>query len=170
MPKVTPFKKKPVVEVTENVAIKPPKLVVTAVTLRGTAPYVQNRFSSENREKMVAQQKAGSSSKRTRRAKPAKDFEKVYQGSAHVSQEGWYGIPATAIRNAMIDACRLTEIDMIRAKMCIFVLADGLDKENLEPLVRIDGKPQMHLDRVKVGINSTDIAARAMFVKWSAKV
>jgi len=170
MAKVTPLKKQVTQPETESVVITPPRLRYGTVMIRGTAPYIQNRFSSENREKMVAQQQAGSSSKKTKRAKPAKDFEKVFRGSAHVSQEGWYGIPATALRNAMIDACRLTEIDMIRAKMCVFIIPDGLDKENLEPLVRINGEPMMHLDRVKVGINSTDIAARAMFTEWSAKV
>src|SRR4029077_7073573 len=46
--------------------------------------------------------------------------------------------------------------------------AQGLDAENLEPLVKIDGKPRMLIDRVKIGIASTDLAARAVFEKWSA--
>ena len=70
----------------------------------------------------------------------------------------------------MIEACRLTEIDMVRAKMCIRIIADGLNNENLEPMIKINGKPRMHLDRVKIGMNQTDILARAMFEKWSAKV
>jgi hypothetical protein len=52
--------------------------------------------------------------------------------------------------------------------MCIFIKSQGLDKENLEPLVKIDGKPQMHIERVKVGMNQTDLAARALFPKWSS--
>jgi hypothetical protein len=89
----------------------------------------------------------------------------------HISQEGWHGIPATAFRNAMIDACRLTEFDMIRAKMCIWIEPDGLDRDNLEPLVRItDGKPRMHIQRVKIGMNQTDLAARAVFEKWKADI
>ena len=151
-----------------KVVITPPKMATATVKIIGTAPYLQNRFSSENRDKMLEKQKAGSSSSRTRKAKAPKDFEKVYRGSMHVSREGWYGIPCTAIRNAMIDACRLTEMDMVRAKMCIFVIAQGLDAENLEPLVKIDGTPQMHIERVKVGISQTDLAARGMFEKWSS--
>jgi hypothetical protein len=119
---------------------------------------------------MAATQKEGSAVKRVRKAKPPKDFEKVYQGSLHISEQGWYGIPATAIRNAMIDACRLTEMDMTRARMCVFVIEDGLDREDLTPLVKIDGKPEMHVERVKIGINSTDLAARGIFKKWSARV
>lgn len=151
-----------------KVTITPPRMATATVKIVGTAPYLQNKFSSENRDKMLETQKAGSAAKRTRKAKAPKDFEKVYRGSMHISQEGWHGIPATALRNAMIDACRLTEMDMVRAKMCIFIIAQGLDVENLEPLVKIDGKPRMLIDRVKIGIASTDLAARAVFEKWSA--
>lgn len=151
-----------------QVVIKPPKMATASVTITGTAPYLQNRFSSENRDKMLETQKAGSAGKRTRKAKAPKDFEKVYRGSMHVSKDGWPGIPATALRNAMIDACRLTEMDMVRAKMCIFIVAQGLDAENLEPLIKIDGKPRMHIERVKIGMNQTDLACRAIFEKWSS--
>lgn len=151
------------------VVIKKPNMAFATVMITSTAPYLQNRFSSENRDKMIEKQKAGSAAGRTKKAKAPKDFERIYLASMHVAQEGWYGIPATAIRNAMIEACRLTEMDMVRAKMCLFIEAQGLDKENLEPLIKIDGKPHMHLERVKIGASQTDIAARGMFEKWSAK-
>jgi hypothetical protein len=155
---------------TKSVIITPPNMATATVTIVGTAPYVQNRFSSENRDKMEAKQKEGSSMAKTKKAKPPKDFEKVYRGSMHKSHEGWYGIPATALRNAMIEACRLTQFDMVRAKMCIRIKADGYDDDNLEPLVRIKGEPRMFVDRVKIGMNQTDLAARGMFEKWEAKV
>ena len=158
--------KKPIGET--KVTITPPRMATATVKIVGTAPYLQNKFSSENRDKMLETQKAGSAAKRTRKAKAPKDFEKVYRGSMHIAQDGWHGIPCTALRNAMIDACRLTEMDMVRAKMCIFIIAQGLDVENLEPLIKIDGKPRMLIDRVKIGIASTDLAARAVFEKWSS--
>jgi hypothetical protein len=151
-----------------RVTITPPRMATATVKIVGTAPYLQNKFSSDNRDKMLETQKAGSAAKRTRKAKAPKDFEKVYRGSMHMSQEGWCGIPCTALRNAMIDSCRLTEMDMTRAKMCIFIVSQGLDAENLEPLVRIDGKPRMLIDRVKIGVASTDLAARAVYEKWSS--
>jgi hypothetical protein len=154
--------------VSAKVTITPPNMATATVTISSTAPYLQNKFSSENRDKMLETQKAGSASKRTRKGKAPKDFERVYRGSMHVAQEGWCGIPCTALRNAMIEACRFTEMDMTRAKGCIFVVAQGLDKETLEPLVRIEGKPQMHIERVTIGMGQTDLAARALFLKWSA--
>lgn len=170
MDKVTPkgLKTDDTIPPKKNIVIKRPNMAHATVTIIGTAPYLQNSFSSENRNKMMEAQKAGSSAKRTKKAKAPKDFQAVYESSMHVSQAGWPGIPATALRNAMIEACRLTEMDMIRAKMCIFIEAQGLDKENLEPLIKINGKPKMHLDRVKIGMAQTDIAARAIFEKWDA--
>ncbi len=165
--KVIPLKTE-LKQTTAGVVIKPPNFAVATIDVVGTAPYLQNRFFG--RDEMVAKQKAGSSLSKGRRAKPPKDFQKNYEGSMHVSKEGWHGIPCSAFRNAMIEACRLTEMDMIRAKMCIKVLPDGLDRDTLEGLTKIQGKPQMHLDRVKIGIAQTDIAARAIFEKWSAKV
>lgn len=158
------------VPATKKVTIAPVKWEVATILIKGTAPYLQNRFAQYKRDEMVEKQKAGSSQARTRRAKPPKDFQKLYEGSMHIAEAGWHGIPASSFRHALIDCCRLTEMDMVRAKMCLFVVADGLDRENLEPLVRIEGTPRMFLDRVRIGINQTDIVPRAMFQNWSAKV
>ena len=59
-------------------------------------------------------------------------------------------------------------VDMVRAKTCVFIEAQGLDRENLEPLVKIIGEPRMHIDRVKIGMAQTDMAARGIFENWSA--
>lgn len=168
-----PFTKKPEIKKSETkkLTIKPIKIATAAIRVRSTAPMIQNKFTSENRRKMEQKQKEGSSQSKTRRAKPPKDFDAIYRGSMHISQQGWHGIPASGIRQAMIDACRLTEIDMVRAKMCIFIVQDGYDKESLEPLVKISrGKPEMRIDRVKIGMNQTDLAARAMFRTWEATI
>lgn len=170
MTKVTALKRTTTIAEARSIVIKEPRFAQATVTITGTAPYLQNRFSSANKSAMEEKQRMGSSAARTRKAKPPKDFQKVYEGSMHVSQEGWHGIPCSALRSAMIDACRLTEFDMIRAKMCIRIVADGLDRENLEPLTKIVGKPRMHTDRVKIGMNQTDIAVRAIFEQWSARV
>jgi hypothetical protein len=38
-------------------------------------------------------------------------------------------------------------------------------------LVKITkGKPEMFVDRVKIGINQTDLASRAMFREWEATI
>jgi hypothetical protein len=61
-------------------------------------------------------------------------------------------------------------MDMIRAKGCIFIGADGLDNETLEPLVKIKGQPHIYIAPVRIGMNQTDLAARAMFDEWEAVI
>jgi hypothetical protein len=170
MAKVTQLKTQSAPVETSNIVIKKPNFALAAFKVKGKSPYLQNNFSSDNKTRMVEKQKEGTAQTKKRRAKPPKDFQKVYEGSMHIAQDGWHGIPASSFRHAMIDACRLTEVDMVRAKMCIFIEADGLDRDSLQPLVRINGKPRMLLSRVKIGINQTDIAARAVFEKWDATV
>lgn len=152
------------------ITIRPPNTQTATITAVGTSPYLSNKFSSENKAKMQEAQAEGSTVRKGRRAKPPKDFEKVYKGSMHVSTEGWYGIPTNAFRAAMIDACRGTELDMTRAKMAVRIIAEGYDAETNEPLVRIKGDPRMSIMRVKIGMNQTDLAARGIFDKWSVKL
>ena len=153
------------------IVVTPPNTIVAAVGVIATSPYIQNRFSSANRQKIEEQQREGSSQKKKRRAKPPKDFKAVYEGSRHVSNEGWDGIPCSAFRDAMINATRSLEVDMIRTKMFIRILADGYDKEDHTPLVRITkGKPRMDIRPVRIGMNQSDLAARAMFDQWEASI
>jgi len=154
-----------------QVVITPPKFERAVIKLRSTAPYVQNRFSSRIQKGIQDTMEEGSAKKKVRKAKPPKDFDAAYKDSLHVSTDGWFGIPATAFRAAMVDATRLTEQDMIRAKMAIKVIGHGLDKENFEPLVRMKTKgPKMHIERVRIGINSMDLASRGMYDHWEADV
>lgn len=156
---------------TRVVVIKPPRTETATIRVIGNAPYVQNRFSSENRLAVETKQREGSSQARTRKAKPAKDFKKVYEGSRHVSEEGWDGIPCKAFRDAMIDACRSVEFDMVRARMFIRIIADGHDREDHSPLVKIaKGKPEMQIDPVRIGMGKMDLASRAVFKVWECDV
>ena len=105
-------------EMNENKKVEPTKLIITPpnfqeghIPIESTAPYVQNMFSIENQNKMKEKQEKGSEpgKKTTRIRRPPKDFDKIYQGSMHVSEDGWYGIPASvrvAYGRAMIDVCR----------------------------------------------------------------
>lgn len=154
----------------ESVAIKPPNFQQTTIRIVGTAPFCMNRMSSENRDKMVEKQKSGQRAKKGQ-MRPPKDFEKIYQGTMHVSTEGWYGIPAAAFRNAMVSACKIVGFAMTRAKLSLFVIHDGLDREDGQPLVKIiQGKPVRRDFPVKLADGSTDILPRAFFDEWVANV
>ena len=153
----------------KSVEIRAPRLHVVEFNLIGTAPYVQHRFSAKAMNQMIETQKAGSQAKSKRTREP-KDFDDVYQQAMHISRDGWHGIPASAFRNAMISACRTVGYKMTHAKLAAFVLADGFDRVDGTPLVRIYGEPHRHTAHARNDNGSVDIRVRPMWDDWNAKV
>ena len=154
---------------TTNVLISPPNFQLAKVRIIGTAPYVMNKMSSENRRAMMEKQESGERSKKGQKRKP-KDFDAVYKGAMHIAKGGWYGIPASSLRSAMISACRIVGFQMTRAKLCVFVEADGIDEDDGQPLIKIVGKPRRRDMAVKLANGSTDIISRPFFDEWHADV
>ena len=153
----------------EQITITPPNFQSAQVRIVGRSPLVMNKMSSINRQKMMKKQESGSRSTKGTIRQP-KDFDAVYRGAMHVSTEGWYGIPASALRAGMISACRLVGFKMTIAKMTLFVKADGYDAEDGQPLIRLTvGKPVRRDMPVKLADGSTDILARPFFEKWAAE-
>lgn len=154
---------------TRKAVIESPKFESAIITIVGTAPYVQHKFSAKTREQMRDKQAKGSvTNKGVKRA--AKNFEATYEDAMHVAADGWNGIPAPAFRNAMISACRLVGFKMTLAKLSVFVEADGYDEDDGTPLVKIAGKPVKHESYVRNETGVPDIRWRPMWKEWSAKV
>jgi hypothetical protein len=149
------------------IVISPPKFEVAVIGIKGTAPYVQHRFSQKSLMKMEATQAAGQRAKKGTKREP-RDPNADYLASMYESMDGWHGIPASAFRNGLISACRMCGFAMTRAKLSLFVLADGLDKTDGTPLVRITGTPIMHTATARNDNGGTDIRYRAMWTEWSA--
>lgn len=152
-----------------TITITKPDLGFAAVHIKGRAPYVQNRFGAKAQAQIQATQEAGSQS-RSKKARTARDFAANYQDALHVTAEGWYGIPAPAIRAAMIDACRMTGAKMTFAKMSVFVQHDGFDKDDNTPLVRILGEPEAFMAYVRNQTGVVDLRCRPMWKEWDATV
>lgn len=152
-----------------GLVIKAPNLQIVQFDVRGTAPYLQQRFWKK--AEMMRTQEAGSTNQsKSRKARPPRDFEHDYQQSMHFSTEGWNGIPAPAFRNALISACRVAGFQMTRAKLSVFVLPDGFDREEGTPLIRIIGKPQKHIAPTRNSDGSMDLRSRALFPEWKCTV
>jgi hypothetical protein len=154
-----------------QLTIPAPNFQVASFTVVGTAPLVGNKFSARARAEMRAAMEAGSTSKKGKKREP-KDFERAYQEAIHRSTEGWAGIPAPAFRNAMISACKTAGFFMSRAKLALFILADGVDADDGTPLVRITkGEPRYaeHFVRNESGV--CDLRPRPMWDPgWEAVV
>jgi len=157
---------------TQTIALRvtPPRIMRVEFTLVGTAPLVISRFSEKAMNEMMGRQAAGSTAKKGR-ARVARDFDANFQGARHISSEGWDGIHAGAFRNAMISACRLVGFKMTLAKLSLFIEADGFDRVDGVPLVRIIGPEPERLDMPARNANGgTDIRTRPMWREWSIKL
>lgn len=152
-----------------TVVIAAPQFETAAIKIVGCAPYVQHKFSEKARKKIEEKQRAGSQAKKGR-AREARDFEADYEAAKHISREGWCGIPAPAFRNACISACRIVGFKMTMAKLSIFVEADGFDRDDGTPLVKIIGDPRPHEALVRNETGVVDIRWRPMWEQWSAIV
>jgi len=150
----------------QAVSIKAPRLATAEFRLIGTAPYVQARFSAKAMNMMAEKMRAGQQSKKGR-VREARDFGEDFRQALHVSTEGWYGIPASAFRQAMISACRLVGFKMTLAKLSVFVEADGFDAVDGIPLVRIEGKPEPITMAVRNATGVADLRVRAIWREWS---
>ncbi|MFW6342879.1 MAG: hypothetical protein ACOC00_07655 [Halothiobacillaceae bacterium] len=115
-------------------------------------------------------QAAGSTAK-SKKKREARDFEADFHAAQHISEEGWVGIPAPAFRAALISACRLVGFQMTKAKLSIFVVADGIDADDGTPLVKLDAPPpEMHEGMVRNATGVADIRVRPMWRTWGANV
>lgn len=152
------------------VNIKPPNFQTAVFELVGTAPYVQQRFSEKARQQMEGIQIEGPTGKKGRKKQP-KNFEQNFRDALYESAQGWHGIPASAFRNASISACRVVGFKMTHAKLGLFIIADGYDRHDRTPLVRIvKGQPFMHKGPVRLPTGVADIRARPMWEEgWEAK-
>jgi len=152
------------------VAISAAKIQQVTFKIRGTAPYVQARFSAKAMQAMKAKMMEGSTAK-GKKQRVARDFDDDFKQAQHISTDGWIGIPAGAFRQAMISACRLVGFKMTLAKLSLFVEADGLDAVDGVPLIKLEAKkPEKVEMAVRNQTGVADIRVRPMWREWGANL
>lgn len=154
-----------------EIKISAPNIREAKFIILGTAPLVVHKFSAKAKAMICQKQEAGSLANKGK-SKSAKDFEEVFQGARHISTEGWDGIPAAAFRAGIISACRLVGFKMTLAKLSIFVAADGFDKTEGTPLVRIlsPEEPERNESMVRLATGVCDISVQPMWRYWGAEL
>ena len=156
--------------INDVVTISPPNFTRVRLTLEGTAPLMQARFSAKAMQAMMAKHAAGSTAKKGQK-REARDFDSDFEQAMHVSAEGWIGVPAAALRNACIDVCRMVGFKMTHAKMSVFVEADGNDKVDGQPLIKlIAGPPERTAMATRNATGVADIRIRPMWREWKLQV
>lgn len=150
-----------------TIVIKPADIRLLEIPIIGAAPYVQHKFSAKAKAEMIAIHEGGSTAKKPKRTK--RDFDAEWAEATHVSTEGWFGIPSMSFRAAAIRACKLRGFEMVTAKCCIFIVADGYDNEG-SPLTRIYGKRDKIMSYVRNSGKTTDLRQRPIWHEWEATV
>lgn len=142
------------------------------VEVRGTAPLVLHKFSQKAKLAMMNAMETPKSEKKAKSARETRNYDEDFMSARYFSFEGWDGIPASSFRNALIAACRTSDVTMTKTKMSAFTIADGICKDDGTPLVRIisDEEPVRSEAYVRIASGGTDIRIRPMWHKWGAIV
>jgi hypothetical protein len=155
---------------TKVVTIKAPNLQLAEFEIKGVAPLVIHRFSKKTLEEMKQKMEIGKAAG-GKKIRDPKSTDTTYEEARYISDAGWDGFHAGAVRAAMISACRLVGFRMTLAKLSVFVLQDGWDKKEPQiPLVRIYGNPVKQEDMARVETGQPYVCVRAAYHNWSAKV
>lgn len=146
---------------TQQIVISAPNMQRARFTIQGTAPLMTARFSKKAE---IMQKQAQGAQPGKRAAREARDFEGEWLEAAYRDPSGWFGVNASAFRNASISACRLVGFKMTIAKLSVFVEADGFDQTDFVPLVRIrHGEPQPSYMNVRNATGVVDIRSRPIW-------
>jgi hypothetical protein len=154
-------------EPSESITITPPKIKVVQFKIKGTAPYMCQRFSKKMEilgDQMVAKKKGA------KKEHSIKDPEKLVDDGTYFLAKGVYGMPASAFRAALIRACSLVNYKMTLAKMSLFIEADGNDMNEGTPLVKFNGKREMSTMTVRLPNKSMDVRIRPIWYQWDANI
>lgn len=153
----------------KGVIISAPNFKVVEIKISGLSPYVQLRFSEKVKQQLLSGM-ADAQKKKGRKREP-RVYEEEFKNAMYETKEGWRGIPASAFRKAMISACRVVGFKMTLAKLSVFIIEDGIDKDDGYPLIKIlSGKPEICQHAVRNATGVVDVRTRAMWREWTAKI
>lgn len=154
-----------------RIEITPPNFKVLPIRIEGTAPLMTHKFSEKMRKQIEDKQTAKDA---TSKKREPKDYAAEYNAARYIAKKngtagGWDGIPAGAIRAAMIAACRKVEgLAMTQAKGAFFIKAQGHDITDGTPLIRIEGKPEHDTRPVRLESGVADMRNRPRYDDWAA--
>lgn len=153
-----------------TVTIRPPNFGIATFNIKGLSPLVIHRFAAKTKEQMKQKMETGKAAS-SRKNREAKSTDDLYEEARYRHADGWDGFNASAIRAAMISACRLVNFKMTLAKLSVFVEADGADSTEPQiPLIRIHGKPIKQEDMARVETGQPYVTVRAAYHDWRAKL
>lgn len=155
---------------TKTISISEPNFQSVKFKIIGTAPLMIHKFSEKMKRQIQEKQTA---SDKVKKARAPKDYKAEFNAARYISSGGkWDGFYAGAIRNAMIGAARYVDgLQMTKSKGMFFVEADGFDKDDGTPLIRILGCKAQHDTRpVRLESGVADLRNRPRYDDWHAEL
>ncbi len=128
------------------------------IPIVGTSPLIVHAWS-EKSKRMIADKQAG---KAKNKKHEIRDPEQDYEQAKHISADGWEGLPAAALKAAMIRGAKMVGMVMKDTQAAFFVNADCEQTQ----LVRLHGESRMRTDMVRVGMGAADIRYRPEYPEW----
>lgn len=137
----------------ENMTLPKMNIQRFEITLIGDSSLICHRWSEKAKKEMRDKQM-----KRATVARAAKNPDEDFKQSLYPHPDGGYGFPTVAFKAAAVDACSQIEaITKVEARGAFHI--DG-------ELVKIEGKPEMREDMVRVGMGTADLRYRGEFKTW----
>lgn len=145
---------------TKSVSVEVVEFSIRQVTIPivGISPLIVHAWS-EKSKRMISDKQAG---KAKNKKHEIRDPQDDYEQAKHISEDGWEGLPAAALKAAMIRGAKMVGMVMKDTQAAFFVNADCEKTQ----LVRIHGDSRMRTDMVRVGMGAADIRYRPEYLEW----
>jgi hypothetical protein len=159
----------------ENTAIELPRLDIglMEITIIGDSPLIVHAWSLKARRQMLDKQ-----TKVAKGAREAKNPRDDFEASMYRFADGGYGFPSVGFKSAAVTAgTSVAGLTKIAARQAFHVIGEDMDipgafegSMSRVNLARINGRPQMREDMVRVAMGTADLRYRAEFPDWHAKL
>lgn len=138
----------------------------TEIEIRGTAPYISNQWSEKAKRMMPGHPDKPQLSEQKGVRKPKDEAE----AGVHRLPDGRVGLPATAMKAAMVGAVRFfAGLTMVESKLLFYVIGEAGGPEPLIPITYA-GEPVLREDTVRNSNGGADLRYRYEFREWKAAV
>lgn len=147
---------------TGTIVLEPIEVETLVIEIKGLTPLIVHAWSQKAKQMMLDKQMGKKS------IKELKDPSADYEASRYILEDGRDGIPAIAIKSAIIGGARFFKgaITMAALKPILYVAAD----DPVSGLIAISGTPRPREDMVRVGMGTADIRYRAEYPEWGATI
>lgn len=144
------------------ISLKPVNRSQCSFVIRGISPLIQHAWSERNLA-MLRDKHAGKKTK----SREKRDPEAEGREAMYTTSKGGFGIPVSAIKQAMISAAHKDiGIEKTLVRKSLFFVCE--DRTNILPMECSD--PVIREDYVRVGAGVADLRYRPEFSEWSVRL